>query len=99
MSGLVNRSYSLAALLINGTKQDVTIEKMKSVFDILNIEFSPKIASMFAFSKDKYASIIASAGAAAPAAEAPASAASSAPTKAAAPAPKEEESEGMELDF
>lgn len=68
MSQLINKSFSLAALLIHGAGQEVTPEKIKSIFDILKLEYSSKIASMFALSRDRYTAMLTSTGAAAPAA-------------------------------
>ncbi|KAI5169614.1 hypothetical protein PAEPH01_0853 [Pancytospora epiphaga] len=60
MSAALSKSYSLAALLIHSTKQDVSADKIKSVFDALGLEYSSKVASMFELSADRYDAMITS---------------------------------------
>lgn len=84
MPQLLNRSYSLAALMIHGAKQGVTAEKIRAVFAALNLEYSAKIASMFVLPREKYDSMLTSTGAAAQVPAGPGAA------KAAAPKPEEE---------
>ena len=62
MSNTITSLYPLSALLIHATKQEVTKEKIQAIFKTLNMEFSPKIASFFALSADKYSSIISNIG-------------------------------------
>lgn len=90
MSQLLNKSYSLAALMIHGAKQEVTVEKIKAVFAALNLEYSSKVASMFVLSSEKYDSMLTSTGAAA------AAPATTGASQAAAPEPEDEKEESSE---
>lgn len=58
----IKSAYPLSALLIHASKQEVTKEKMQAVFKSLGLEFSPKIASFFVLTADKYASMISNIG-------------------------------------
>jgi ribosomal protein L12E/L44/L45/RPP1/RPP2 len=64
MTELLSKSYALAAILIYSSKKDVTVERMKSIFEHLGLEFSSKIASMFVLSSEKYGTMIHSIGSA-----------------------------------
>lgn len=78
MSQAVNRSYSLAALLVHATKQEVTKEKIAAVLSALNVETSLKVASMFELPSQKYTDMLSNTGSAAPATSAQPSAAGTA---------------------
>lgn len=97
-SDVVGKSYPLAALLIYAAKQEVTPEKIQAVFESVGLEYSPKIASMFALPAERYGAMLSSVGSAPAAAAATPAAQSSA-----APAQKEEsadsESGDFEIDF
>lgn len=67
---MVSKSYSLAALLIHGAKQDVTADRIKAVFEALGLEYSSKVASMFALDRARYVAMLTSTGAPAPSAPA-----------------------------
>lgn len=99
MSDVISSSYPLAALLIHATNQEVTKEKMQSVFETLGLEFSPKIASYFALSADKYASILSNVGGSAAAPVASGAAAPAGQGKEAAKAVVEESSSEGAIDF
>lgn len=90
MSQLVSKSYSLAALLIHGAEQEVTTDRIKAIFEVLGLEYSSKVASMFALDRSRYAAMLTSTGSPAP---------SSAPAgKAAAAEPEVAEKESEESD-
>jgi len=97
MSCQIEKSYPLAALLINATNQEVTPEKMSQVFKTLNIEFSSKKASMFCLSAEKYKELMSCTGSAAPAAAPSQSAAAAEPEP--EEAKEESNSESIALDF
>lgn len=94
MSNTINQTYSLAALLIHATKQEVTKDKIQSIFKTLGVEFSPKIASFFELSADKFSSIITNIGSSSAAPSASASCTAAAKEE---EAPKEEESSSQDL--
>ncbi|KAI4292628.1 large subunit ribosomal protein LP1 [Pancytospora philotis] len=95
MSQILSKSYSLSALLIHASKQQVTADKIKAVFEALNLSYSPKIASMFELNSDRYDNMLTNTGAAAAPAPAAGAAAAAAPVEEAEP---EEESDNV-LDF
>lgn len=97
MAEIVDASYSLAALLIHASKQEVTPEKIQAVFSALNIECSSKVASMFSLSAETYTNLINNIGAAAAPAASTGSAA--APAAAAEPEEKSEESSDAVMGF
>lgn len=90
----LNRSYPLATLMIYAAKQEITVDKIKAVFDSLALDFSPKIASLFVLPSEKISSILSTAGSAP---VAPTTQASEAPA-AEVPEEKEESSDG-EIDL
>ncbi|ELA42771.1 uncharacterized protein VICG_00086 [Vittaforma corneae ATCC 50505] len=100
MSDTINSTYPLAALLIHATKQEVTKEKMQAVFKTLGLDFSPKMASYFMLSADKYSSIISNIGGGSPAPSSNASVGSATtPAAETAPATEESSSDDVPLDF
>ena len=66
----LNKSYALAALLIHGSNQTVTADKIKAVFAELGLTYSSKLAQKFELSAEKYSDLLlnASSAAVAPAA-------------------------------
>lgn len=52
------KNYALAALLIHGSNQEVTEEKIKQVLMAVGVECVGKIASKFALSTQKYSDIL-----------------------------------------
>lgn len=99
MSNKINKSYPLAALLINATNQEVTKERIEAIFSTLNLEFSSKIASMFCLSAQKYRDIMSSIGSSSSAAPNVCGSSTAAAT-AEEEAPEEESSsDDMVLDF
>lgn len=93
----INSAYPLSALLIHASKQEVTKEKIQAVFNTLGLEFSPKTASFFELSSDKYVSMISNLGSSSSAPVA--SAATTSKKEEAVPEAKEEESADEPLDF
>lgn len=99
MSNTINQTYSLAALLIHATKQEVTKDRINSVFKTLGLEFSPKIASLFELSADKFSNIISNIGSSSAAPSAGASSSNADAKEAEAAKEVEEESDDAVLDF
>lgn len=50
--------YAKFAMHIHACKQEVTIERLKVLFESTGFEFSIKLASMFVFQKEKYANLL-----------------------------------------
>lgn len=99
MSTTINSTYPLAALLIHASKSEVTKEKMHAIFTELGLEFSPKLASFFMLTSDKYASMISNLGSSSTTATA---VASTSAKKEAAPVVEEKEDSSdaeLALDF
>lgn len=91
-----NKSYALAALLIHGSNQTVTEDKMKAIFNELNLEFSTKLAQKFTMTAEKYSDILTTPSGAVAAPTGGAAAGGAAPK---AEEKKEESESDVELDF
>lgn len=66
----LNKSYALAALMIHGSNQEVSADKIKKVFEVLKLDFSAKLASKFVLPASKYVDLLTCPGVAAVAAPA-----------------------------
>lgn len=98
MSCQIDKSYALAALLINSTNQEVTAEKIAEVFQALNKkDFSNKIASMFCMSADKYKELMTCTGSSSGSVAAPSAAVAKVEEE--EPETEKSESESIALDF
>ncbi len=56
----MTNTYAKFALHIHACKQEVTVERLRALFDAAGLEFSAKIASMFVLSKEKYDGLLVS---------------------------------------
>jgi ribosomal protein L12E/L44/L45/RPP1/RPP2 len=91
----INSAYSLSALLIHSTKQEVTKEKMQAIFSKLGLEFSPKLASLFTLTADKYSAMISNLGSS----SAPVAVSAAATTKKVEEVAEKEQSSDADLDM
>lgn len=98
MASTVEQAYPLAALLIHATKQEVTKEKMNAIFKTLGLEISPKLASFFELSPEKYSNILSNIGGSSSVPSGQSAAAPGAAKQEAA-AKEEESSQELDLDF
>lgn len=96
----INSAYPLSALLIHSSKQEVTKDKIQAIFKTLGLEFSPKIASFFELTSDKYVSMISNLGSSSAPVAGTATSSSKKEEEAPAAAEKEESSDAnLDFDF
>lgn len=99
MSIVANKSYAHAVMMINASGQQVTVEAIESVFKVLKLEFSSKIAELFCLPADKIKDILTNTSAAPAAPVAAASDASSKTVAAKVEEVKEESDASIDFGF
>ncbi|KAL6122882.1 hypothetical protein NUSPORA_00143 [Nucleospora cyclopteri] len=92
----LSKSYALAAILVHASCQEVTADKIQKIFNVLELDFSSKLASKFALPTSKYIDLLSCPGIAV----APGAAGATNDAQAEAEEEvKQEESSDADLDF